>query len=300
MLSSKGKIVIRDSAAHYGLAVITFMSISCLLFIFFYIVHESYPLIIRPQKFLAFLFQESWEPFANPPQFGIIHAWLSSIILIVICLSISVPIGLGIALFLSEVAPGLLRSMVRPCLDVLSGIPSVVYGFFGYMTIVPWFEMLFGLPTGESLLAAAIVLSIMILPFMASTSADALQSVSSEIREAAMAQGVTHWYMVRRILLPLASPGLFAGVILSLTRAIGETMAVLMIAGNSVAIPSSPLDRGQPITALIATEIGEAGVSSDKYHALFASSLILVCFVVVINAITLILKKKMFSHAKNH
>ena len=139
--------------------------------------------------------------------------------------------------------------------------------------------------TGESVLVAGLILAVMVLPFIASTSAEAFRAVPGELREAALAQGVTRWYAIRRVVLAQAAPGMFAAATLGLARAIGETLAVLMLAGNSVAVPTSVLDRGQTLTALIATELGEAGVGSPKYHALFGAGLFLVVVVVVINAV---------------
>jgi len=258
---------------------------STLLFIAGFILAEAYPVFFEEAGLAAFLFTDPWAPLATPPTFGIYHAWLSTFIITGVSLLIAVPLGFGIGLFLSEVAPPSVRSVLQPCLDLLAGIPSVVYGFFGYVTLVPLFENLFDMATGESLLVAAIVLSFMALPFIASTSAEAFRSVPAELREAAMAQGVTRWHAIRRIVVTGAMSGMFAAVALGFARAIGETLAVLMLAGNSIAAPDSLLDRGQPLTALIATELGEAGVGSAKYHSLFAAGLTLMIVVIVINAL---------------
>ena len=201
----------------------------------------------------------------------------------VISLCLAVPLGFVIGVFLSEIAPAAVKSILQPCLDLLVGIPSVVYGFFGYMTILPWLEKRFDMATGECILAAGLILSIMVLPFIASFSAEAFQSVPSEMKEAAMSQGVTRFYTIHTIIVPHAASGMFAAVSLGFARAIGETLAVLMLAGNSVAIPTSILNRGQPLTALIATEVGETGVGSAKYHALFGAGLVLLLVVFLIN-----------------
>jgi phosphate transport system permease protein len=168
-----------------------------------------------------------------------------------------------------------------------------VYGFFGYVTLIPWFERTFEMPTGESLLAAGLILAVMILPFIASTSAEALRAVPHDVKEAALALGVNRWYLTRRVLVRHAASGMFAAVALGLARAFGETLAVLMLAGNSLAVPGSLLDRGQPITALIITELGEAGVGSPKQHALFAAALVLMVVVVAINALIGSLKQRL-------
>jgi len=243
------------------------------------------------------LYQDPWLPLADPPGFGIIHAWLSTLIITSICLGLAVPMGFGIGLFVSEIAPGPVRAILQPFLDLLAGIPSVVYGFFGYVTLLPWFESRFDMATGESVLVAGIILAVMSLPFIASTSAESFRSVPITMKEAALAQGVTRWHLVCRIVVPAAGTGMFAAAALGLARAIGETLAVLMLAGNSTAIPGGLLDRGQPLTALIATELGEAGVGSEKYHALFAAGFVLMAIIVVINMTIWILKGRFLHHA---
>jgi ABC-type phosphate transport system permease subunit len=147
--------------------------------------------------------------------------------------------------------------------------------------------------TGESLLAAGLILAVMVLPFVASTSAEALGAVPGDVREAALALGVNRCCMTLRVLVRHAAPGLFAALALGLARALGETLAVLMLAGNSVAVPVSLLDRGQPITALIITELGEAGVGSPKQQALFAAALVLMAVIVAVNGVIGWLKRRM-------
>lgn len=267
-----------------------------LLFIAGFVLVEAWPALAMSGGPLAFLVTEPWAPLASPPRFGILHAWISTLMVTAICLALAVPAGYGIALFLSEIAPSRVRITMQPCLDLLAGIPSVVYGFFGYVTLVPWFERWFDMAAGESVLVAGLVLAVMVLPFVASTSVEAFRAVPDEQREAALAQGVTRWHMVRRVVLPLAAPGMFAGAALGLARAIGETLAVLMLTGNSVAVPTGPLDRGQPLTALIATELGEAGVGSAKFHALFGAALVLIIVTVAINILAWRWKGRLLRH----
>ena len=267
------------------------------LFISLFIVREAYPAFFSGHSLIAFFFTAPWAPFAEPPSFGIFHSWLSSLMITALCLVIAVPVGFGIGLFLSEIAPQWIQMTLRPALDLLAGIPSVVYGFFGYVTLLPLLENHFDMATGESILAAALILSVMVLPFVASTSAEAFRAVPAELREAALAQGVTRTHMIRRVIVVRSAPGMFAAAALGLARAIGETLAVLMLAGNSVAIPTSVLDRGQPLTALITTELGEAGVGSDKYHALFAAGFTLMVVIVLINAVIWIWKGCLLDHA---
>ena len=254
-----------------------------LLLIAFFVAREAAPALLADHGIIGFLFTDPWAPLADPPQFGIRHAWISTLLVTGVALAISVPMGFAIGAFLSEIAPRAIGSIVQPCIDVLAGIPSVVYGFVAYVLLLPWLADAFDLSTGESVLAASLVLAAMVLPFVASGSAEAFRAVPRELKEAAYAQGVTRFHVIRRVIAPHAASGLFAAVALGLARAIGETLAVLMIAGNSIAVPASLLDRAQPITALIATELGEAGVGSAKYHALFGAGLVLLVIVAAIN-----------------
>jgi phosphate transport system permease protein len=246
-----------------------------------------------------FLVRQPWAPMATPPSHGILHAWISTLVVTGLSLGLAIPLGIGIGLFLSEVAPRWMQQAMQPALEVLAGIPAVVYGFFGYVTLVRNFETWFDMPAGECLLIAGLILAVMVLPFVASTAAEAFRSVARDLREMAYGLGVTQLYMMRRILFRKALPGLFGAVALGLARALGETLAVLMLAGNSVAAPHSLLDRGQPITALLATELGETVVHSDKYQALFASGFILLIVVLGINVMIWTLKHRFMerSHA---
>ena len=242
---------------------------------------------------LEFLFLKPWMPWNNPPVLGILHAWISTMMVSGIALAIAFPLGLGLALFLSELAPRSVEAIVRPCLDLLAGIPSVVYGFFGFVTLVKGFENWFAMPTGTCVGVAGIILAVMILPFIASMATDALRSVPGELREAGLNLGVTRPHMARRLLLAAAAPGIFAAAGLGLARAMGETLAVLMLAGNAVMVPSDLLSLGQPITALLATELGEAEVGSTKYHALFLSGMFLLCLVAALNVLIWKLRKRL-------
>jgi len=262
------------------------------LFLAVFIVREAYPALAQGEGLIAFLFLDSWSPLATPASFGILHAWIGSLSIAFICLSISIPIAFGLAVFIAEIAPDLMRTVLQPCLDLLAGIPAVVYGFVGYVTLVPWCERIFGMATGESIVVAAIMLAVMALPFITSTSVEAFRAVPRDLKEAVLAQGVTRWYLIRRVVVAKASSGMFAGVALGLARAIGETLAVTMLAGNSIAVPRSLLSRGQPIPSLIITELGEAGVGSPKYHALFASGLLLMLVIVILNSLVWKLRKR--------
>jgi phosphate transport system permease protein len=264
-----------------------------LLFIVLFVMAEASPVLQHDGGLGGFLFGLPWEPFADPPSYGILHAWLSTLLVTGIALALAVPVALGVAVFAAEIAPSTMRTLLQPFLELLAGIPSVVYGFFGYVTLVPWFETRFGMVTGESVLVAALILAVMVLPYVASTAAEAFRRVPGGLRDSAYAMGVTRWHVISRVVMRHALPGIFAAIVLGLARAIGEALAVLMLAGNSTAVPESVLDRGQPITALLLTELGEAGVDSEKYHALFAAGVTLILITVFINLIVWRLKRGM-------
>ncbi len=256
--------------------------VGVMIFICLFVLMEARPALSH--GLLTFLLKDPWAPLEIPPRLGIFHAVVSSAMITTVSLVLAVPLGFMIGIFISDIAPQMIKVIIRPCIDLLAGIPSVVYGFFGYVTLLPWFEERFDMATGESILAASLILSVMVLPYVASTSAEAFGAVSSDAKYAALSCGVTRWHVIRRVVIPYATPGMFAAVVLGFARAIGETLAVLMLAGNSIAVPGSFMDRGQPLTALIATEMGEAGVGSEKYHALFGAALVLIIVTLLINA----------------
>jgi phosphate transport system permease protein len=265
-------------------------SVALLALIVGFIVWESR---IPPAAGLSvadFLFFERWDPGGDPPQLGIGHAWMATLMVVGLAVAMATPLALTIAVFLSEIAPKAARAVCEPMLQLLAGIPAVVYGFVGYATLVPLFER--WLPTGETLLIAAIVLALMVLPFIAATAAEAFSLVAAHLRDASLALGVSRWHTFSRITLRKAAPGVLAGVILGMGRGLGETLAVLMLAGNSPIFPQGILGRGQPITALIATDLGESAIHSERYYALFSAGLLLMLTVIVINAGVLQIKRR--------
>jgi len=237
----------------------------------------------------GFLFFDGWDPSGRPPLLGIGHAWMATVIVVGLAVLIATPLAVLIGVFLSEVAPSPLRTVAEPALQLLAGIPAVVYGFIGYATLVPLMGQ--WLPTGETLLCAAIILALMVLPFIAATAAESFALVPRELRLGGLALGVSRWYVFTRITLRKAGPGVLAGVILGMGRGMGETLAVLMLTGNSPIFPDGLTSRGQPLTALIATDLGESAVHSDRYYALFSAGLMLMLTVILINALVIRLKK---------
>ena len=237
-----------------------------------------------------FLFFEGWDPSGQPARLGIGHAWLATLLIVGLAVAIATPLAIVIAVFLSEVAPRAVRNVAEPMLQLLAGIPAVVYGFVGYATLVPLMER--WLPTGETVLVAAIVLAVMVLPFIAASAAEAFSLVPRELRFSSLSLGVSRWFAFSRVTLRRAAPGVLAGVILGVGRGLGETLAVLMLAGNSPIVPDGLLSRAQPLTALIATDLGESAIHSERYYALFSAGLLLMLTVIAINAVVLHIKRR--------
>jgi phosphate ABC transporter permease protein PstC len=237
----------------------------------------------------GFLFVDRWDPSGQPPLLGIGHAWMATLIVVGLAVLIATPLAILIGIFLSEIAPPSARAVAEPALQLLAGIPAVVYGFVGYATLVPLMGL--WLPTGETLLCAAIILALMVLPFIAATAAESFSLVSNELRYGSLALGVSRWYTFTRVTLRRAAPGVIAGMILGMGRGLGETLAVLMLTGNSPVFPDGLASRGQPLTALIATDLGESAIHSERYYALFSAGLILMLTVIAINLFVIRLKK---------
>ena len=190
---------------------------------------------------------------------------------------IALPFGLAVAIYMSEVANHRVRNMLKPVIELLSGIPSVVYGFFGLIVIVPFLQdqEFFNLPVGESGLAGALVLAIMALPTIITVTEDAMRNCPRAMREASLALGATHWQTIYKVVIPYSISGITSGVVLGIGRAVGETMAVLMVTGNAAVIPHSILEPLRTIPATIAAELGEAPAGGAHYGALFMLGVVL-------------------------
>ena len=232
-----------------------------------------------------FLFGIKWYPVSDPPTFGMLPFFAATLWVTLVSTAIAVPIGIGCAAYLAEVAPAKVRETVKPIIELLAGIPSVVMGFIGLMLLSPLVQSAFNLDTGLSGLTAAIMLSMMSLPIIVSVSEDALRAVPSEFREASYALGATKWETIRYVCIPGALSGISAAVMLGVGRAIGETMTVLMVAGGALAVPYSPTEPMMPMTAAIASGIGNAVRGGLQYQALFAIGLILFTMTMTVNLI---------------
>ncbi len=237
--------------------------------------------------FFNFLLGEKWKP--SNELFGILPMILGSIYVTAGAIVVGVPIGLMTAVFLAKFCPQKLHKMLKPAVDLLAGIPSVVYGFFGLTVIVPAVRNIFG-GTGSSMLTASILLGIMILPTIISVSEAAINAVPQNYYEGARALGATHERSVFRTMLPAAKSGIMAGIVLGIGRAIGETMAVIMVAGNQARMPEGLLKGVRTLTANIVIEMGYA---ADLHRAaLIATGVVLFVFILIINVLFNIIKEK--------
>ena len=198
---------------------------------------------------------------------------------------ISIPLGVLTALYLAEGASARLREWVKPIVELLAALPSVVIGFFGMVIVAPFLQKILDIPTGLNLFNASLMLAFMSIPTICSLSEDAIFGVPMELKEASLALGATHWETIARVIIPASISGICTAVILGMSRAMGETMVVLMVAGGAAMIPTSLFDPVRPMPASIAAEMAEAPFHSDHYYALFATAIILFLFTLAFNII---------------
>ena len=260
-----------------GLLVITFVFL-----IFLFLLKDSLSLF-GVHSLGSFLFGRNWLPISEPPKFGIMPLFLGSLYVTVAAIIISVPLGVGSAMFIAEVAPKSLKHILKSLIEILASIPSVVLGFIGIIWLGPFLRNTFHLSTGMCGLTGSLLLAFMALPTIISISEDALIGVPKSYREAAIGLGATRWQALWRIILPAASSGIIAAVMLGIGRVIGETMVVMMVTGNAPIIPTSILQPLRTLTATIASEMGETVRGSEHYFALFAVGLVLFIITFAIN-----------------
>lgn len=270
----------KDKIAEKVFLLIAFSAILALLLISFFIFQQGIPLLFKIG--LKNFFSPHWAPTRG--EFGILSMIIGSLLVTAGALIVGIPFGLACAIFLAEFSSSTTQKILKPVIELLAGIPSVVYGFIGIVILVPFIREHFGGP-GFSVLAASVILGIMILPTIVSISYDALIAVPNTYREGSFALGATKWQTVIMLLMPAARSGIVAGIILGMGRAIGETMAVIMIAGNALKIPGSIFDSVRTLTSTIALELGYA--AGDHRAALFACGSFLFLIIVILNIIAI-------------
>jgi len=273
--------------------VIGFSAIGFVLLIFLFLLREGLP--VFSEVSLANLFGTRWYPTFG--LFGTLPLILGSALVTVTAILIALPLGVATAVFVREMAPAWTREVLKPVIEVLAGIPSVVLGFFGMTLVAPFVRESLGAPTGLTALTGALILAYMALPTIVSVAEDALDAVPKSYRDAGLAMGATQWQTIWRVVVPAARSGIVTAVMLGMGRAIGETMAVMMVTGNAARMPvtlDSLLRPVRTMTATIATEMGEVAQGSVHYHALFGVGIILFVLTFLINlaAASTMFKKK--------
>lgn len=269
-----------------GLFITAIFSILVIILIISFILFEGLP-AFEKYGFFHFLFGMGWHPSDN--EFGVFAMIIGSIAVTLLSLIMAVPLSLMCAIFMAEIAPNNIRKLLKPVIETLSGIPSVVYGFFGLTVLVPLIRQNFG-GTGFSMFTASLILTVMVLPTIITISQDSLRAVPQEYREASLGLGATNWQTIKHIIFPAALPGIITAIILGMGRAIGETLAVIMVAGNVVQIPGSIFDPIRTLTSNIAIEMGYA--TGLHYNALFATAIVLFLIIIILLLIANYIQQK--------
>ena len=257
-----------------GLAAAAGVSVLALAAIVIFLLSQALP-IFAHVSLKDFLFSTEWYPTDEPPVFGIGALIAGSLACAALTTLIAVPFGVLTACAIHAGMPPALTRIVKPLIELMAALPSVVIGFIGMIILAPWLQDMFGIATGLNLFNASIMLAFMCVPTIASMSEDALRNVPSGLREASLALGATRWETLLKVELRWAMGGIATAVMLGISRVIGETMVVLMVAGGAAIIPESIFDPVRPMTSSIAAEMAEAAVGGEHYHALYATGLVL-------------------------
>ncbi len=263
------------------------VGLSCLVILFlimFFLFIEGIP-VLNHVGLIDFIFGTSWYPTSANARFGILPLIVASVAVTLLASVMAVPFSLAIAIYLSELASKGIREVIKPVIEIIASIPSVIIGFFGMVVVAPFLQNKFDLDTGLNLFNAALMLAFMAIPTIASICEDAISSVPASLKEASYALGANRWQTIYHITIPAALSGIWTAIILGISRVIGETMVVLMVAGGAAVIPHSIFDPVRPLTSNIAAEMAEAPVGGAHYRALFAIGIILFFITFVFNII---------------
>jgi len=276
--------VISESLVEWAIRICGWSAILFVFAIFFFVFREAVPVLFTQLDLREFFTSVNWRPDSRiRPQFGILALLAGTASVTILAMVISVPAGFAAAIYLSEFCGRKPRETLKIVIEFLAAIPSVVWGFIGYMVLNPIIIWATGAPIGINILNGAIILALMSVPIIMSVGEDALKAVPDGYREAAVALGASRWQIVYKVLLPAAKNGLLAAALLGVGRAVGETMAVLMATGHSVQIPHSFLDPVRTLTATIAAELGEAVEGGTHYRVLFVIGSLLMIISLVVN-----------------
>jgi phosphate transport system permease protein len=291
-MSKNQKSVFSEFVIERAIRVTGISAILFVLMIFVFLIRAGAPAFLEVP--LGDLLKTRWYPVEG--YFGLVPLILGSLLVTLGAAAMALPLGLATAIFIAEVAPGWAREILKPFVEVLAGIPSVVLGFIGMLMLAPVVRQTLGAPTGLTALTGSLLLALMSLPTIVSVSEDALDAVPKSYRDGALALGITHWQTIRWVIVPAARSGILIGMMLGIGRAIGETMVVMLVTGNAARIPTGPGDLLMPIrtmTATIAAEMGEVAQGSTHYHVLFAVGIVLflISFVVNLTAATVVFRQ---------
>jgi len=276
--------MIKERWMHGLFFTIATASILVLAMITLFLFIEGVPIFNKvPVK--DFIFGQYWYPTSDPPDFGIFPLIVGSLAVTALASLIAIPLGVMTAVYLAEIATHRVREIVKPVVELLAALPSVVIGFFGMVVVAPFLQSMLGVATGLNLFNAALMLAFMSIPTICSISEDAIYSVPTNLKEASLGLGATHWETIIHVTLPAAISGISTSVILGMSRAIGETMVVLMVAGGAAMVPGSLFDPVRPMPASIAAEMAEAPFRGDHYYALFATGIVLFIFTFIFNIV---------------
>jgi len=282
---TRGMLRVKESILKSIWFLCAIFAVVTIFFILVFLFWDGYPIFAQVGVW-NFITGMTWNPTGNPPMYGIFPLIVGTVLVTIGAMVISIPLGIGSALYISELAPAGVKAVVKPAIELLAGIPSVVFGFFGLVVLTSWIQVTFDVPTGQTWLAGSILLGIMALPTIISVSEDAISSVPREFKEGSLAVGANHWQTISRVIVPGALSGITAAIILGMGRALGETMAVLMVTGNAAIIPSPIWNVLSPIRTLTGTlgiEMGEVAIGSTHFHALFGVAVVLLVITLGVN-----------------
>jgi phosphate ABC transporter permease protein PstC len=275
---------IKEEGAKGLLFACALVSLVTLGLVFFFLLFNSIP-FFQNNDLWAFLTGKVWQPFSDYPLYGVLPLLMGTILVSLVAAIIAIPIGIGCTIYLSEIADPRVKRILKPIIEVLAGVPSVVYGLFAALVLSNWIFDIFHPVARLNALNGALILSVMMIPILVSVAEEAMNSVPGSLREASLALGATKWETIRRVILPASLPGIVAAIVLSIGRAVGETMAVIMATGSATQFTTSILDSVRPITAALAIDVPESVAGSMQYYSLFAVGLLLFAITFTINLV---------------
>ena len=273
-----------DKGVQSGFLLVALFSITALSLIMVFLFMEGLP-ILEHINIKEFIFGKYWYPTDDPADFGILALIAGSVCVTLLSGLMAIPLGIMTAVYLAEIASPRVAEIVKPIVELMASLPSVVIGFFGMVVVAPFIQKLFNIPVGLNMFNASLMLAFMSIPTICSLSEDAIFSVPRALKEASFALGATHFETIVKVIIPASLSGICTAVILGLSRALGETMVVLMAAGGAAMMPTSIFDPVRPLPASIAAEMAEAPFRSEHYHALFAIGIVLFVFTFIFNLI---------------